>query len=97
MIVGMCLLALRLPGKGSLKEKRAVVRSVTARLRSKFNVSVAEVDDNDRWQKATIGVSCVSNDAAHARRVLEEVVAFVERTRLDAELVHYEIEVSRAL
>jgi uncharacterized protein YlxP (DUF503 family) len=96
MIVGVCRLTLRLPGKGSLKEKRAVVRSLTARLRSKFNVSVAEVDDNDRWQTATLGVACVSNDALHARRMLDQVVAFVERTRLDAELVDHQIEVERA-
>ncbi|MEX1255291.1 MAG: DUF503 domain-containing protein [Dehalococcoidia bacterium] len=96
MIVGACRLTLRLPGKASLKEKRAVVRSVTARLRSKFNVSVAEVDDNDRWQIATLGVTCVSNDALHARQMLETVVAFVEHTRLDAELVDSQIEVEQA-
>jgi hypothetical protein len=97
MIVGLCRLNLRLPGKGSLKEKRQVVRSVTARLRNKFDVAVAEVDDNDRWQIATIGVACVSNDAAHARRMLEEAVEFVRATRLDAELLDHEIEVSQAL
>jgi uncharacterized protein YlxP (DUF503 family) len=96
MIVGVCRLTLRLPGKGSLKEKRAVVRSLTARLRSKFNVAVAEVDNNDLWQTATLGVTCVSNEALHARQMLEEVVAFVERTRLDAELVDHDIEVERA-
>jgi len=97
MIVGLCRLTLRLPGKGSLKEKRQVVRSVTARLRNKFNVAVAEVDDNDRWQIATIGITCVSNDGVHARQMLEEVVGFVQETRLDAELLDYEIEVSQAL
>jgi uncharacterized protein YlxP (DUF503 family) len=97
MIVGACQLTMRLPGKSSLKEKRAVVRSLTARLRSKFNVSVAEVGDNDRWQIATIGVTCVSNDAVHARQMLDEVVAFVARTRLDAELIDSEIEVEQAL
>jgi uncharacterized protein YlxP (DUF503 family) len=97
MIVGLCRLTLRLPGKGSLKEKRQVVRSVTARLRNKFNVAVAEVDDNDRWQIATIGIASVSNDAAHARQMLEEAVAFVEDTRLDAELLDHEIEVTQAL
>ncbi len=96
MIVGLCRLTLRLPENGSLKGKRQVVRSVTERLRNKFNVAVAEVDDNDRWQVATLGITCVSNDARHARRVLDRVVAFVQQQRLDAELLESEIEVSRA-
>lgn len=97
MAVGVCRVRLRLPENGSLKGKRQVVRSLTTRLRSKFNVSVAEVDDNDRWQIATIGVSCVSNDARHAQEQLDRVVAFIETTRLDAELLETETDVSVAL
>lgn len=96
MIIGVCRLTLRLPESGSLKDKRMVVRSLTTRLRNTFNVAVAEVGDLDRWQIATIGVTCVSNDARHAREQLDKVVAFVQRTRLDAELVESEIEIERA-
>ena len=96
MTVGVCRLTLRLPENGSLKGKRQVVRSLTSRLRNKFNVAAAEVEDNDRWQIATIGVTCVSNDARHAREMLDRVVAFVQHTRLDAELLESEIEVSQA-
>ena len=96
MIVGVCRITLRLPESGSLKDKRQVVRSLTTRLRNKFNVAVAEVDDNDRWQIATIGLTCVSNDARHAREMLDHAVQFVERTRLDAELIESEIEVTPA-
>ena len=96
MTVGVCRLTLRLPENGSLKGKRQVVRSLTTRLRNKFNVAAAEVEDNDRWQIATIGVTCVSNDARHAREMLDRVVAFVQHTRLDAELLESEIEVSPA-
>src|SRR3990170_1712731 len=96
MTVGVCRVTLRLPESGSLKDKRQVVRSLTQRLRNKFNVAVAEVEDNDRWQIATIGVTCVSNDARHAREMLDRVVAFVQHTRLDAELLESEIEVSQA-
>jgi uncharacterized protein YlxP (DUF503 family) len=96
MIIGVCRLTLRLPESGSLKDKRMVVRSLTTRLRSTFNVAVAEVGDLDRWQIATIGVTCVSNDARHAREQLDKVVAFVQRTRLDAELVESEIAVEAA-
>jgi uncharacterized protein YlxP (DUF503 family) len=96
MAVGVCRLTLRLPENGSLKGKRQLIRSVTARLRNKFNVAVAEVDDNDRWQIATLGITCVSNEARHAREVLDHVVAFVQQQRLDAELLDSEIEVSQA-
>ncbi len=96
MIVGVCRVSLRLPENGSLKGKRQVVRSLTTRLRNKFNVAVAEVADNDRWQIATIGVTCVSNDARHAQEMLDRVVSYIERSRLDAELIESEIEVSRA-
>ena len=96
MTVGVCRVTLRLPENGSLKGKRQLLRSLTTRLRNKFNVAVAEVDDNDRWQIATIGVSCVSNDARHAREQLERVVGFIQSTRLDAELIETEIDVSTA-
>ena len=96
MTVGVCRLTLRLPENGSLKGKRQVVRSLTTRLRNKFNVAAAEVEDNDRWQIATIGVTCVSNDARQAREMLDRLVAFVQHTRLDAELLESEIDVSQA-
>jgi uncharacterized protein YlxP (DUF503 family) len=84
---------LRIPESGSLKDKRQVVRSVMQRLRNKFQVSVAEVGDNDAWQIATIGVACVANTARHCDEVLAEVVAFVEQSRLDAEVTDIETEV----
>jgi hypothetical protein len=96
MTVGVCRVTFRLPEKASLKDKRQVVRSLTARLRGKFNVAVAEVDDQESWQLATIGFSCVSNDSRHAHEMLSNVVAFIQRTRLDAELVDYEVEVTPA-
>ena len=96
MIVGVCRITLRLPENSSLKGKRQVVRSLTTRLRNKFNIAVAEVDDNDRWQIATIGLTCVSNDARHAQEMLDRAVQFVEQTRLDAELIDSEIDVTQA-
>ncbi len=96
MVVGVCRFTLRLPESSSLKDKRQVVKSLTTRLRNKFNVAVAEVEDNETWQIATIGMTCVSNDARHAREMLDRAIEFVERTRLDAELLDSEIEVSQA-
>ena len=71
------------------------MRSVAQRIRNKFQVSVAEVADNDAWRIATIGVACVSNEAAHCERILREIVAFVEESRLDTEVIDVETEVIR--
>jgi uncharacterized protein YlxP (DUF503 family) len=84
---------MRIPDSGSLKDKRQVVRSVGHRIRNKFQVSVAEVADNDAWQIATLGVACVSNEARQCERILDEIVRFVRDSRLDAEVFDIETEV----
>ncbi|RMD72305.1 MAG: DUF503 domain-containing protein, partial [Chloroflexi bacterium] len=76
----------------SLKEKRQVLRSLISRIRNEFNVSVAEVDDQDRWQSAILGVAVVATDQVHAQRQLEAVVSFIERQRPDCPLLNYAIE-----
>ncbi len=93
MHVGVCRIHFRLPENSSLKGKRQVVKSVTARIRNKFNVSVAEVDNLDRWQLATLGICCVSNDSRHANEVLSRVVNFVINSRFEVEILDYEIEI----
>ena len=93
MNVGVCRLSLRLHGVRSLKEKRRISRSLIALVGNKFNVAIAEVDDNDLWQKLTLGVCCVSNSAAHADETLQRVSSFIERQRAEAEVIEYEVEV----
>ncbi len=93
MHVGVCRLSLHLPSAQSLKAKRGVSRSLAARIRNQFNVSVAEVEDNDLWQRLTLGVACVSNDAAYAQELLSRVVSFVESLRDDLEVLEYDTEV----
>ncbi len=93
MNIGVCKIKLRLPENLSLKGKRQVVKSITARIQSKFNVSVAEVDDQELWQLATIGVCCVSNDGRFTNQVLSKVVDFVNNGRFDVEILDYEIEI----
>ena len=92
MHVGVCTLHLRLAGSHSLKEKRRIVKSIKDRVKSRFNVSIAEVDTLDSWQRATLGVACVSNDLTFTNSVLSNVVNFINDMRL-AELVDYHIEV----
>jgi uncharacterized protein YlxP (DUF503 family) len=92
MVIGVCTLELSIPTATSLKDKRGVVKSVVARLQNEFNVSVAEVDHLDRWQSAIVAVVTVSSDRDYAHGLLTRVVLWVEHTRLDCDLVDYEIE-----
>lgn len=89
MTIGICRVWLRLPENHSLKGKRQMVKSLTARLHNRFNVAVAEVDDHDRWQMASLGITCVTNSERHAHQVMASVVAFIQAERLDAELVEF--------
>jgi len=93
MNVGVCKVSLRLPENMSLKGKRQVLKSIASRVRHKFNVAVAEVEDNDVWQLATIGICCVSNNRRHTNQVLSKVVDFVVNGRFDVEILDYEIEI----
>ena len=93
MHVGVCRLMIHVPDASSLKEKRQVSRSLTDRIKNRFNVGVAEVEDNDLHQRLTLGISCVSNDSAHANEIISKVVLFVEESRRDVELLDYEIEI----
>jgi len=93
MNIGVCRVSLRLPENQSLKGKRRVLKSITSRLRSKFNVSVAEVDDQNLWQLATLGICCVSNDKRYTNEVLSKVVNFIVDGRFEVEILDYEIEI----
>ncbi|RJQ40436.1 MAG: DUF503 domain-containing protein [Dehalococcoidia bacterium] len=92
MNVGVLRVRLRLPENGDLKGKRQVIKSITARVKNKFNVAIAETDDLDSWQAATLGVVYVSNDPRHTNEVLSKVVDFIERSRFEMEMIDYEIE-----
>ena len=91
MVVGVLRLELRLPETHSLKGKRSVLRSIKARVQQKFNVSIAECEDQDLWQRAIMGVSQVGSDQPHVDRCLREVVSFIDGLQL-AELGEERIE-----
>ena len=91
MVVGVLRLELRLSEAHSLKEKRSVVRSIKARVQQKFNVSIAECEDHDLWQRAVLGVSQVGADQQHVDRCLREVVSFIDDLQL-AELGEERVE-----
>lgn len=87
MLVALERFDLRIPGCGSLKEKRHVVKTLSNALRTKFNVAVAEVDHQDLWQRTTIAAAAVGNEAYHVKKVMHEVERFVDRW-MEVELIH---------
>ena len=78
MVVGTLTITLQVPASTSLKEKRQVIRSLTARLRQAFNAAVAEVGDQNLWQSAVLGIVCVSGDARHADEMCQKILRFVD-------------------
>jgi len=78
MVVGVCTVELWIPGSQSLKDKRQVLHSVKDRLRGKFNLSIAEVDGQDLWQKAVLGMACVANDGSYVEQVLEQALNVIK-------------------
>src|SRR5205809_6806080 len=91
MVVGVCTIDLHLPGTGSLKGKRQILLSLKDRLKRTYNVSIAEVDGNDLWQRAVVGVACVSNDGSHARQMLDAADGEV-RTNPSAETIVHHVD-----
>ncbi len=92
MVVGILKLALHIPESGSLKSKRRVLKSIKDRLRSQFNVSVAEVDSHDLWQRADLAVVLVATDSQFADRQLQTILGTVESWRM-AELIDVQTEI----
>ena len=93
MTVGIARITLFVPESHSLKEKRMVLRRVKDRVRNKFNVAVAEVDENDVWQRAVVGLALVGNDRRFVESALDEVVRFVrdlaETTNVEREILTF--------
>jgi uncharacterized protein YlxP (DUF503 family) len=78
MLVALERFDLRIPGCGSLKQKRHVLKALTNAIRSTFNVSVAEVDHHELWQRTAIAVAATGAERYHLRKVMQQVERFVE-------------------
>lgn len=76
--VALGLVELVIEGADSLKGKRHVLKGIKEKVKHRFNVSVAEVDHEDLWQRATLAVACVSNDGRHANEVVQKAVNYIE-------------------
>lgn len=92
MIIGSCIVEIMIYEANSLKDKRQVIKSLIGKLKSRFNVSVAEVGLNDKWRHGLIGFACVTNDTVHANKMISNVINFIEKdTRV--EIIDTEIEI----
>ena len=92
MVVGVGTIELMVHDSSSLKSKRQVIKSILGRVRSKFDLSIAEVGHQDKWQRSEIGFAVVTNDGGHAHNMLETVLHYVEGLHL-AEVVDSHIEI----
>jgi uncharacterized protein YlxP (DUF503 family) len=92
MVVGVCEVELHIPGCGSLKQKRQVLRSLKDRLRGRFNVAVSETEHHDLWQRATLAIVTISNDAAVVHSILAHAERLVQgESRVELLDVHVEL------
>ncbi|TKS58855.1 MAG: hypothetical protein EWM72_02506 [Nitrospira sp.] len=91
MIVGVYTVELFISESRSLKDKRQVLHSLKDRLHEKFNLSVAEVDGHDLWQKAVLGMACVANEGSHVNQVLEQALNLI-RSMPAVEVVRTQLE-----
>ncbi|MBM3300790.1 MAG: DUF503 domain-containing protein [Deltaproteobacteria bacterium] len=92
MVVGIGMIQIMIHDASSLKSKRRVVKSILGRVRSKFHLSIAEVDDQDKWQSCSIGFAVVTNEAGLAHTMLQNVADYIEGLHL-AEVTNYDIEI----
>jgi uncharacterized protein YlxP (DUF503 family) len=93
MVIGACRIELHLPGNGSLKSKRSILKPLLARLRREFNLAAAEVGHNDAWQSAEIGLTTVANNPGRVHTVLERAVHRIESHHPEVQVVDWEIEI----
>lgn len=94
MFIGVARFELFIPAARSLKDKRQVLRSMIQNVRNRYVVSIAEVDHQDLWQRAAIGVSCVSGTASQCRKILQEVEKTVGRAAIDgAEIIDRDLQI----
>ena len=92
MVVGTLKLELHLHDNRSLKGKRKVVRSMIDKVKNKFNVAIAEIGSNDKWQKIELGVSAVGNDRRHIDASLSNVLTYLDSLYL-GEIVDSRLEI----
>jgi len=92
VVVGVCQVDLLIPGNASLKGKRKVLRKIIDRVKGRYNTAIAEIGDNDLWQRSQLGLSVVGNDSRHINSSLDKIINFIDGMNV-AEIIHSEIEI----
>jgi uncharacterized protein YlxP (DUF503 family) len=92
MVVGVCTIELYLPGTHSLKGKRQIVNSLKGRLKNRFNISIAEIDNLDVWQRATLGLTMINTNQKYVDREFNKILNFIESSQYASYLLDYSIE-----
>ncbi len=91
MVVGICRLALFFSESGSLKAKRHGLRKIIDRVRAKFNAAIAEVSDQDTWQRSALGITVVGNESRHVESMVDKIVNFIDGLYL-AQILDRQVE-----
>ena len=93
MSLGLLTLEIYIPGCQSSKEKRGRLKPLIARLQREFNVSVAEIDYQDRWNETILACALVSNDNGYTQKALQKVVRWIENNWRDVDLIAEQLEI----
>ena len=91
MIIGVVKLLIFIPSSNSLKEKRMVLRPLKNRLRNNFNISVAEIDNHDKWQKSTLALATIGTEKASLNSLISNIINYLENNK-QIQLLDYEME-----
>lgn len=91
MVVGIVKIKIYEPWVRSLKEKRMIVKSICSKVRNKFNISIAEIEDQDIHRSIILGFSCVTTDNGHADQIIDKVIDFIDGN-IEGEIIHIERE-----
>jgi uncharacterized protein YlxP (DUF503 family) len=92
MLVGICHIELFLPESGSLKDKRSVLSSIKRNIQNRYNVSIAEVGENDKWQRGILGIAMVSNERKFIDQTMTAVIKVIDRDSR-AEIIDHLVEI----
>lgn len=92
MPVAVARIELAIPSSHSLKDKRHVIKSIIERLRNRYNLSVAEIEYMDMWQRAVIGMACIANDGSVANEEINKALNYIESGEGEYQVINIEVE-----
>jgi len=92
MIIGVCTVSLYLPTSSSLKDKRNILKSLKARIRNNYNVSVSEINHYDLWKNTVLGFSCIGNDKKYLNQIFNKIILFLSKEN-DFDIIKFEINI----